>query len=417
MFSPTMPMPLLLGDPYRLNQIILNLLTNAIKFTEKGEITLTTRVVAENEEILMLEFLVRDTGIGIPNDKRVAIFEGFTQAHASTTRKYGGTGLGLTICKSLVEQQEGSIWVESEVGKGSDFRFVLPFRKSLEAVTRADAQTKSDWGQLHHVRVLLAEDNEINQFLAVKILSGWGAEVDVAVNGKEALALLEKRHYDLVLMDIQMPIMGGTEATAHIRRMADPSKANVPIIALTANALKGDEEKFMAAGMSGYLSKPFEEEKLFHKIAYHLKRGDMPQPISRQEESCAPLASTLPVAAQPLFDLGQLQKLCAGDQAFIQKLLQMFLEIVPGYLQQIKFYQEEGNWREVAAIAHKLKPNIDTMGILLLKEDIRMLEKNAKNETDIPELPLLINRLELVMNEVLENVKEVHDSFQLSAAT
>ena len=394
--------PMMIGDPYRLNQVLLNLLSNAIKFTHQGSIQLSSRVLEEDEEALILEFTVQDTGIGIPQDKQETIFEGFTQAYTSTTRKYGGTGLGLAICKSLVERQGGRIWVESTENEGSKFKFTLPLQKSQEAVPASGQLQEVDYQSLGKVRVLLTEDNEINQFLAQTILTGWGFAVDTAINGQEALDLFEEHDYDIVLMDIQMPVMSGLEATQHIRRHPNPFKAGVPIIALTANALKGDDEKYIAAGMTGYLSKPFEEEKLFQKISMNLKAGS-PMSLSPSHTPAAPAA---PLAEHRLFDLSQLRKICAGDLAFIRKMLQLFLEVVPVYLHEMKSRQEECNWQAIGAIAHKLKPNMDTMGILILKEEIRMLEEYGKNETHLLEIPPLIDKLDMVLNEVLEKVKE-----------
>ncbi|AKD04961.1 PAS domain S-box protein [Pontibacter korlensis] len=255
----------LVGDPYRLQQVLLNLLNNAIKFTDRGAVSLSTRVLEETDQAMTIEFMISDTGIGIPANKWETIFEGFTQASSSTTRKYGGTGLGLNICKSLVEMQGGRIWIESEENTGSTFHFILSYAKSV-GVPESEEQQELDYSKLSHLRVLLTEDNEINVLLAEMILSGWGATVDVAFNGEEAVALATKNEYDVVLMDVQMPIMDGVEATRIIRQLPDPNKAEVPIIALTANAIQGDAEKYLQVGMDGYVSKPFEEDKLFMAI-------------------------------------------------------------------------------------------------------------------------------------------------------
>ncbi|GAB3813904.1 hypothetical protein GCM10028895_06450 [Pontibacter rugosus] len=229
--------PFLIGDPYRLNQILLNLLNNALKFTEEGSIILSYQILGETDEALELEFSVADTGIGIPKSKVEYIFEGFTQAYSSITRKYGGTGLGLNISKNLVEMQNGKIWVESQEKQGSTFKFIITYPKSTEAEPEM-VEDEIDFSSLGTIDVLLAEDNEVNIFLAQSILEGWGARVDVARNGREAVELAEQKQYDVVLMDIQMPELSGIDATQFIRDFSDKAKANVPIIALTANALK-----------------------------------------------------------------------------------------------------------------------------------------------------------------------------------
>lgn len=207
------------GDPHRLNQVLLNLMNNAIKFTEKGGVTVSGQIIEETSSQSTFEFSVTDTGIGIPENKHEQIFKEFMQATAETTRKYGGTGLGLNICKRIVEMQNGRIWVESEVGKGSSFKFVLSFQKCEEQeVTPPSFKNETEvFSSLESAHVLLAEDNEINVLLAQTLLENRGVTVDVASNGKEALALVEEKQYDLILMDIQMPEMGGVEASKIIR--------------------------------------------------------------------------------------------------------------------------------------------------------------------------------------------------------
>ena len=259
--------PVLVGDPFRLNQILLNLVTNAIKFTEAGTITLGCRVTEETTELVTMLFSVTDTGIGISEDKLEKIFEGFAQAYSSTTRKYGGTGLGLSICKHLIEMQQGYIWVESILGRGSCFNFTLCFTKLLSDTTPSETTQETDFTSLGNRQVLLAEDNEINAFLAQSIMEGWGFSVDVAANGLEAVDLASKKYYDVILMDIQMPELSGIDATQHIRAFSDERSSRTPVIALTANAIKGDDKKYIEAGMNDYVSKPFEEDILFQKIA------------------------------------------------------------------------------------------------------------------------------------------------------
>jgi PAS domain S-box-containing protein len=407
--------PMVIGDPYRLNQIILNLLSNAIKFTDKGQINFSIRIINESDHDVALEFCICDTGIGIPSEKQQSIFEGFTQAYASTTRQYGGTGLGLAICKRLVQQQGGQIWVESEINKGSAFKFVLSFPLAQEPIFPVNQPAEVTQGQIGKARILLAEDNEINQFLVQEILAGWGLEVTTANNGQEAVELYQQGEYDLVLMDIQMPLLNGVEATQQIRDLADPVKASVPIIALTANAIKGENEKYLAKGLSDYLSKPFEEEKLFNMLRMHLNdRHIGALAINNQVAGPGGSERQKPTIQHDLFDLGQLHKICSGDQAFFRSMLHLFLEIVPGYLRELRELQQEGNWPAIAAVSHKLKPNIDTMEILTLKEDIRQLENFCKKETDLSKVPALIDKVEMILHEVLEKIKEEVESLSVT---
>ncbi|MEH0156854.1 response regulator [Limibacter armeniacum] len=262
----------IIGDAVRLNQILLNLFSNAIKFTIKGYVTLGYKLQDETSDDVLLRFYVKDTGIGIPRDKFEAIFTSFTQATSDTTRKFGGTGLGLSISRQLVELQGGKMFLESELGKGSVFSFELKFKKQSEVTIdsvdehAAVEQEKEVYATGKH-KILLAEDNDVNQMLVVTLLNQWGYEVDVAENGKVAVEMLENNSYGLILMDVHMPEMDGYSATRKIRSMMKAPKNEVPIIAMTASALKGEADRCIAAGMDDYISKPFNKNILYEKIA------------------------------------------------------------------------------------------------------------------------------------------------------
>ena len=258
---------IIIGDPIRLRQILLNLASNSIKFTEKGRVKIDIQLKNKNEDRYTLLFNINDTGIGIPDDKLLSIFESFTQASNETTRKFGGTGLGLTITKQLVELQGGWISVNSEIGKGSCFSFTLTFRKG----DPGDIQIKPDettisYSELQDIYILLAEDNIMNQLLARKIFKKWNCKFDIADNGKIAVDKLLQTDYDIILMDMQMPEMDGYEAANYIRTNLPSPKSKIPIIALTAHALVGEKEKCLALGMNDYISKPFNQRVLYEKI-------------------------------------------------------------------------------------------------------------------------------------------------------
>lgn len=264
--------PVLLGDPVRLNQILINLVSNAIKFTHTGEIILKAKLVEERADAIIVEFAISDTGIGIEKDKLSIIFESFSQASTSTTRKYGGTGLGLAITRQLIEMQGGKIWVKSEPGVGSTFAFSLTIKKgnpqSLHTINMEGVQVSHE---LSGVNILLVEDNIINQKVVIKTLAKQGAAIDIANNGKEAIDLLRIKEYDLVLMDIQMPEMDGFEATSFIRNKMDFPLNQIPIIAMTASALVSEKAKCLSMGMDDYLSKPFVVKDLLMKIRQQLQ--------------------------------------------------------------------------------------------------------------------------------------------------
>jgi PAS domain S-box-containing protein len=257
----------LIGDDMRLRQVVVNLIGNGIKFTNRGEVAVRVALESRGQDLVQLHFVVRDSGIGISPDKQKLIFEAFAQADGSTSRRFGGTGLGLTISSRLVEMMGGRIWVESVPGQGSQFHFTAMFtpaskepvypKKPLEGA--AESGLRKDPRRLH---ILVADDNPINQRVVVRVLERQGHWVAVAANGREVLATLEQRTFDMVLMDVHMPEMNGLEATAAIRATETLSGRRLPIIALTAGAMLGDREKCLAAGMDDYLAKPFQMETL-----------------------------------------------------------------------------------------------------------------------------------------------------------
>jgi PAS domain S-box-containing protein len=285
---------LLRGDPGRLRQILTNLADNALKFTHTGEVAIQVSLVAATAQDVLLRFTVRDTGIGIPPDKIDLLFAKFNQVDASTTRRYGGTGLGLAISKQLAELMGGEIGVTSEVGKGSEFWFTVHLVKQATESTARPSATRATAHELRNIlaerkaRVLLAEDNITNQQVALSILKHLGLRADAVANGEEAVKVMATVPYDLVLMDVQMPIMDGLEATRQIRR-AEATVRNpwLPIIAMTANAIQGDRDKCLAAGMSDYVSKPVSPQALAVVLGKWLPQPEEP-------------ASTTPDAGGPV---------------------------------------------------------------------------------------------------------------------
>ena len=260
-----------MGDSIRLNQILSNLLSNAVKFTQKGSIYVILRELERSKKSSRIEFLVRDTGLGIPKDKHEIIFESFTQASPDTTRHFGGTGLGLAICKKLVELQGGHIELTSEPGKGSEFRFDLTFGIP-EFSTKAPAgDTSESYSGLEGKKILVAEDNKINFFVANKFLTGWGVNVTHAENGKIAVDILEKEDFDLVIMDLHMPVMDGVEATRVIRKSEDQRISTIPVIALTAAIMSESHDKIEDLSINDYVLKPFKPKDLFDKILRNIR--------------------------------------------------------------------------------------------------------------------------------------------------
>ncbi|MGW8180430.1 MAG: ATP-binding protein, partial [bacterium] len=261
----------LIGNPVRLNQVISNLLSNAMKFTSEGEVTLKARVKQLQGTKVQLEFSVRDTGIGIEQEKLGEIFESYAQATADTTRKYGGTGLGLAICKKLVELQGGNIGVTSEPGKGSVFTFSIEYTLPEADTKSADQGSADSMKELTGKKILVAEDNKINFFVANKFLESWGVIVTHVENGSLALDELNKQEFDLILMDLHMPVMDGIEATRIIRNSDDEKISRIPIVALTAAVMSEANDKIENLAINDYVLKPFKPKDLYDRIVRNIR--------------------------------------------------------------------------------------------------------------------------------------------------
>lgn len=253
----------LFGDPYRLNQILTNLINNAIKFTPKGRVELSVKLAQSTKETFIIEFRVKDTGIGISRENLNSIFDAFSQADTSITRKFGGTGLGLAITRHLVSMMSGELDVQSTAGVGTEFKVRIPLKKAEKIEVKVEEKLESELIDLQGLNLLIVEDNRINRLLAFTLLDKWGVKYDWAENGQEAIEKLGNNLFDIILMDMQMPVMDGLEATKHIR---NELHLDIPIIALTANAFKDDAKKCLDSGMNDVITKPFEPSILYNKI-------------------------------------------------------------------------------------------------------------------------------------------------------
>jgi len=264
----------IIGDSIRLNQVISNILSNAVKFTSTGFVELSVTKISGKEKSVLLQFVIADSGIGIPADKHQQIFESYTQASDDTTRRFGGTGLGLSIVKRLIELQGGEVWVESKPEEGSKFFFNLPFLLAADQVSRnkgSEPRSDEECDQLVGKRILIAEDNKINFFVANKFLSKWGAVVSLAENGEIALRMINENEYDLVLMDLHMPVMDGIEATRLIRESEKEEIRTMPVVALTAAIMSEHEDKIEGLNINDYILKPFKPGELYDKVLKHCK--------------------------------------------------------------------------------------------------------------------------------------------------
>jgi signal transduction histidine kinase/CheY-like chemotaxis protein len=344
------------GDAVRLTQVMVNLVNNSIKFTNSGGIEINVTTVKKEEETIELSFSVKDTGIGIPPNKMDTIFERFQQADEDTTRKYGGTGLGLSIVKQLVELQNGTIRVSSVQNVGTEFVFTIPYTISKESTERNHLKAlPHDEIQLNesNIKILVAEDNAMNQRLVKHLLDGWNLDFDIVNNGEEAIEALKQKKYSLVLMDIQMPQMDGYTATMKIR---NELKSDIPVIAMTAHAMAGEREKCLSYGMNEYIPKPIRENELFKIINTILKTGGgTAGRKNKDNESFKNIDKVL--------DLGYLKELSGGNAAFESNMIEQFLQQVPGELEALQDAFNKKNYTEVAQIAHNMKTFVSFMGL------------------------------------------------------
>ncbi len=371
-----------IGDPVRLNQIMINLVGNSLKFTNKGFIKIHATCDRTEDNIHYIKFTVSDSGVGIPDEKLPLIFDSFTQADETVTRRYGGTGLGLSIVKQLIEIQDGDISVESVVDSGTTFYLHIPYAvgELSDLVHPGKVVDHSPAEPLNGLRVLLVEDNDINRLYALNMLKKWDCIVECAENGYIAVEKLKAASYDIVLMDVQMPIMDGYEATRHIRK---DGLTTIPIIALTANAIKGDNEKCLQAGMNDYLPKPFQPEDLYKTL---VKFAPVKRLRKKKTPSKVVAAKSDSNGTGTLTNLDHLREISSNDTKFIQDMVETFLKNTPGQVDALKEARNDGNWVNAAKLVHKMKPSVTFMGISALKTIIPKILDYEKYENELPSL-------------------------------
>lgn len=363
------------GDVGRLNQILFNLIGNAVKFTHDGHVKLSVRTFSCEKPNVGLEFEVRDTGIGIEPNNIESIFDQFVQANGKTTREHGGTGLGLAIAKKLVELQQGEIKVISELGEGSTFTVRIEYETSEEAqeVIVPQQASGAEADILHNAKVLVVEDNVVNQLVAAKVLKEVHAQVDVANNGEEAVHKLMNRSYDIVLMDIQMPVMDGYQTMKYIRSEMPDDVSGIPIIALTAHVIDGEVNKCESSGADDYISKPFNAEELYSKMSAAIK--NYTQVIDKDNMATGNLR------------IESLKKNVGDDPSFMKQILGLMVETLPQDIESIKSAAAAHDWDTVAKVTHKIKPNIYMVAKEDFEQPLLMLEECSREQADPDMLP------------------------------
>ena len=389
----------LLGDPVRLHQIILNLVSNAVKFTSEGSITVSVSLLNEDEKQATVEFAVADTGIGIKIDKLEKIFDNFQQASTNTARLFGGTGLGLAIVKQLVEPQGGTMTVKSTVGEGTTFSFTLSFQK-----TDAKAEMQSDIEEMNteikNIKVLVVEDMALNQLLMKTVLDDFGFERDIAENGKIAIDMLTQKDdfgatkaYDIVLMDLQMPVMNGFETTEYIRNTL---KSKIPIIALTADVTTVDLAKCKAVGMNDYIAKPIDERVLYNKIVGLVKKK-----VLTQDEKAHPIAETR------CTNLSYLRQRTKSNPKLMSEMILAYLEQTPLLISNMTKSFHDKDWTLLHSAVHKMIPSFLIMGMSTDFENMaKKVVEYARTQVPGENIADLIVQLDNICLQACAELKE-----------
>lgn len=389
---------MLTGDPIRLNQIITNLVSNALKFTENGKVTIEIKLVEAGESKCRLRFRISDTGIGIPEDKLKTIFDSFEQAD-NNKRRQEGTGLGLTIVKQLVELQGGNISVKSKLNEGSEFVFELSFMIAGDQHHVKEKETalvieQRDYSSIH---ILIVEDNKVNQLLVKNMLKKFGfSKFDCAENGRSALEILRRQNYHLILMDIQMPEMDGYEITREIRKNFPAPVCDIPIIALTADASEKEKMRAREAGMNDYVVKPYAPEELYGTMSRYLgiEMREAVSPIHHPE-------------ADQHFSIESLDKYTGGDPELTVQLIEIFLKQVPEAIAKLEVSIPEGDWKNVHAVAHKVKSSVAIFDFNDLKKLLVNIEEHARDREQLTEIPMLFSQFKLLSRSAVASL-EVH---------
>ncbi len=389
------------GDPLRFSQIVTNLVSNALKFTEQGHVKVTARLLDIKDSLSTVEILCEDTGIGIPESKIKRLFSPFTQADSATTRRYGGTGLGLSICQSLCRMMGGDISVRSRAGVGSTFAFsvCLNTLEGETATSLARVEIQEETLDFSDKKVLLVEDNEINQELVVELLKDTGMTIDIANNGLEALEKVKLQAYDLVFMDIQMPFLDGFEVTRRIRK--DIGKKELPIIAMTANASNEDRENCIQSGMDDFVSKPIAPAPLFKVLSTWLNTAT----DVTADAASALTAPKLQAQEELPFDRTKALQMMGGKEALLEKMLYMFKDRFSNSVAELQSLLDAADYETAQRLAHTLKgvsANIAADIVKVCADRIETrLKHYSRNDLSPPDLSEDVKLLSVAMTDLL----------------
>jgi len=389
-----------IGDPTRLGQILLNLIGNAVKFTDEGSVVVSVKVQSESENISNLFFEIKDTGIGIVSNKINTVFGAFTQAKSDTSRIYGGTGLGLAIVKKLVHLLKGDIRVESKFGKGSNFKMNLPFKNSNK-ITSTEQDQNLTITQPLGLTILLVDDNKTNQLLAKTRLERWECKVDLANNGIEAVKKTQQKIYDVILMDIQMPIMDGYEATKIIKNDISDEVSKIPVIAMTAYTSKSDIKRAINSGMDDYIFKPFKPVEMYGLLK---KYGNVVKESKTIESKITTVTEEVETVKEYI-DLKFLREETMNESSLLILLIESFLNDIEEFLEVLDKGFKDKNWKILHEATHKIKPSINMFGISKLGPIILTLVKKFREEKGLDNVEEQINSCKEIIAHVEAELK------------
>lgn len=378
----------LIGDPSKLSQILLNLLGNSIKFVEEGEIMLKIKLHRQDQEKVTLDFVVTDTGIGISKDDLEHIFGSFKQANQQTFSKYGGAGLGLNIVKQIVDKLDGEIKVESTLGVGTTFKFTLPYTKGLSAAISKSKPTEISSEEVKGMKILVFEDNALNQRLIERRLNSWGCKTYITENPIYGLNLLQTTAIDIVLMDLRMPIMSGFEVTQKIRKSTKKEVAEIPIIALTADFTIDDKNECEENGINDFILKPFSPEELLSKL---IKNRNDQQTNFKLNASSNDNQVDISVTDSS-FDLNSVLEDCMGELELLEELIGLYKRNALEFIGNVKMKLQDSDIEGVAFAAHKIKCGLKMMQTMELFSIVEQLDTTAKTTKDENHMQFLLNR-------------------------
>ncbi len=388
--------PIYIGDANRIKQVLINIISNSIKFTDEGGISVECALVSKSRNIHQIKIKISDTGIGMEESFLEHIFDKFSQGDYSSARKTGGTGLGMAISYELMKMMKGSIVVSSRIGIGTTTEIILDLEVGSVEEIRTSIVSES-FEDLKGRSILLVEDSDLNRLVALNSLNYYGLVATEAINGYEAIEKIKDSKFDAVLMDLQMPVMGGIEATKIIR---EELKITVPIIALTAHSFKAEIDRCLEAGMNDYIIKPFEENTLMSVLVRNIKEapGFSPKKVEDNKNDNDNISTA------KLYNLDAIVKMSRGNRDFINRIIQVFIEQTPEAVDEIKTAWEKKDMDTIRKLAHKMKPNLDNFGISDLKKDIRIIESMAEEGTVSQELDEKIKKLDSIVKSVVNDL-------------